>query len=117
MVSAKAWCLRGSYLKSLTALTYWSLGDLMADFKNAIFSLVSLTGTVVPSDLLMIMPSHKCLKTLLLLIDNKSTLVQVIFLCCQVTGHYLYANVDPDLCHHMPSLDQNELIKTMLIIC
>ena len=39
---------------------------------------------------------------------DKSTLVQVISWCRQATS-ITWANVDPDLCHHMASLGHNEL--------
>ena len=41
--------------------------------------------------------------------DDQSTLVQVMAWCRQATT-ITWANVDPDLCHHMVSLGHNELI-------
>ena len=50
---------------------------------------------------------------------DKATLVQVMAWCHQTTSHYL-ANVDPDLCRHMASLNRHEsgtlLIRLVLIV-
>ena len=40
--------------------------------------------------------------------DKQSTLVQVMAWCRQAKSH-TWANVDPDLCHHMASLSHNKL--------
>ena len=47
--------------------------------------------------------------------DDQSTLVQVMAWCHQAT-RITRANVDPDLCHHMVSLDQNELIGVIALV-
>ena len=54
--------------------------------------------------------------------DDQSTLVQVMAWCCQATSHNLsqcwpksfWANVDPNLCHHMVSQGQNELNSSLV---
>ena len=45
------------------------------------------------------------------LTDEKSILVQVINWCRQATSHW--ANVDPDPCHHMPSLSHIDIHGTV----
>ena len=49
---------------------------------------------------------------LLNLTNDKSTLIQVMAWCRQATSHYL-SQCWPDLCHHMASLNHNELINKM----
>ena len=62
--------------------THWPLGDLNAILKMY-FS--NLFYWLVTSDLLMIMPSDECHRTLLMM----STLVQVMAWCHQTTSHNL----------------------------
>ena len=45
------------------------------------------------------------------LTEDKSTLVQVMAWCRQATSHYL-SQCWPDPCHHMASLDHDELKVT-----
>ena len=47
--------------------------------------------------------------------DDQSTLVQVMAWCHQTTS-ITSANVDPDLCHHKVSLDQNGLIGVIALV-
>ena len=44
------------------------------------------------------------------LFDGKSTLVQVMAWCHQEAQANTWANVDPDLCHHMASWGHDELM-------
>ena len=47
--------------------------------------------------------------------DDQSSLVQVMAWCHQATS-ITWANVDPDLYHHMVSPDQNELIGVIALV-
>ena len=64
--------------------THWPLGDLDGILKMH-FSV--LLHWLISSNLLMIMSSDECHRTLL--INDKSTLVQVMAWCRQATSHYL----------------------------
>ena len=48
------------------------------------------------------------------LTEDKSTLVQEVMAWCLRQQAIAWANVDPDLCHHMASLGHNELKCYML---
>ena len=47
------------------------------------------------------------------LINEQTTLVQVMAWCHQATQAITWAYVDPDLCHHIASQDHNELTLSM----
>ena len=40
---------------------------------------------------------------------------QVMAWCRQATSHYISANVDPDLCHHMTPLGNSELMLVVQV--
>ena len=47
---------------------------------------------------------------------DESTLMQVMALGAVRQQAITWANVDPDICHHMPSLHHKELNHTILLI-
>ena len=96
------WRWHARYLASHCKLTHWPLGDLDSLWK-VLFSI--LFYWLVSSHLLTIMPSDECHGTYLKISQNwfrqwlGAIRQQVI----------TWANVDPDLRHHMASLGHNEL--------
>ena len=89
--------------KQNTLLTHWPLGDL-----NVILKMQSsiLLYWLVSSNLLMIMSSDECHRTLLMISQHWFRLWHVAVRQQAIT----WANVDPDQCRHMASLGCNELI-------
>ena len=92
-----AWSGQG---RQQSELIYWGSG---CDFENAIFNLVSLIGIFRSSY------DNSLWWITWNVTDDKWTMVQVMAWCRQATSHYLNP-FDPVLCHHMASLDHNELI-------
>ena len=82
IISAMDCFLLSTYPGSYEWLTHWPLGDA-TNFKLVVLKLISRIGILTFSCELALrrMPQY--------LIDNVSTVVQVMTWCCQATSHYL----------------------------
>ena len=87
----------------LSALTHWSLRDVVINFKSIIFQHVLWIKFMSTSYEIALkwMPQNQ--------FDDKSTLVQVMALCHQATSHYLSHCWPRYIWCHMTSLCYNDL--------